>query len=413
MFRNAIGKKGSEIKSIMKIYLLKNKIQKYAWGSKHAIPELIGKMPDGSPQAELWMGAHPKAPSLILKDGRYLSLADLINKSPREFLGEKTAEKFKNQLPYLFKVLAAAKPLSIQAHPSKEQAVKGFEKETNLKIPLDAPNRNYKDPNHKPECILALTPFSAMCGFRPVEKIIGLFSEICPASLEKDIGVLKRSPDSAGLKFFFKNIISLKEDKKKRAIDEALANSHKFSNKNPAYKWIIKLCKAYPEDIGILSPLFLNFICLEPDQALFLPACTLHSYLDGTGIEIMANSDNVLRGGLTPKHVDIPELMDVLDFEPKEIKIINPVKISQIEWLYPCKTEEFRLSRLTIENSAKKIKIKGEKPEILICTKGQVCVTESGKEIRISKGTSIFICGSVKEYGLTGRGKLYRASVPF
>ncbi len=397
----------------MKIYLLKNKIRKYAWGAKDAIPRLLGNEPDGSPWAELWMGAHPKAPSVILKDGLYLSLANMIKENPREFLGKETAKKFDSQLPYLFKVLAAAKPLSIQAHPSKEQAIQGFEKENQLNIPLDAPERNYKDPNHKPECILALTPFWAMCGFRPVEEIISLFSEICPDILEKEIFLLKKSPDSQGLKEFFKNLLSLKNEKKKRAIGEAVSNSARLLEKNDIYRWIIKLHEEYPDDIGILSPGFLNLIRLEPGMALFLPAGVLHSYLDGTGMEIMANSDNVLRGGLTPKHVDIPGLMKVVDFEPQKINTINPVKISKIEWLYPCDAEEFALSRFSLEKNAGKTPIKTKGPEILICTQGAARILQDKEKMEISKGESVFICGSLEKYELAGSGILYRAFVPF
>jgi len=296
---------GSFIKSrsdfIMKtIGLLKNTIQEYAWGSYTAIPELLGcESPAQAPQAELWLGAHPKAPSMVNCNGRWVSLLELIEQSPEDILGEKVAQRFDNRLPYLFKVLAAAKPLSIQAHPSRTQAKQGFARENRLRIPLDAANRNYKDDNHKPECICALTPFWALNGFRNISDILSLLEKTCHQGLETEITNLREKPDSQGLKRFFHELMTMEPPRQKQVINDALSYAQKHIQEDKVFEWMIHLHNEYPADIGVFAPVILNLICLEPGQAMFLPSGEMHAYLDGVGIELMANSDNVLRGGLT------------------------------------------------------------------------------------------------------------------
>ena len=325
---------------------MKNTVLDYAWGSLTAIPELLGESNSANvPQAEMWLGAHPKAPSLVSCDGDWKSLLELIETYPEEILGRDAARRFDNKLPYLLKVLAAAKPLSIQAHPSADQAREGFKRENGLAIPLDAPHRNYKDENRKPECLCALEPFWAMCGFRPIKQIVELMLAVCPLELAGEIKLLQSSEERQGLKSFFKSLLTMDSMRRNRIIREVLKNVVNLSRtENPAFKWILKLSADYPRDIGILSPVYLNLICLNPGQALFLPAGVLHAYLEGTGIELMANSDNVLRGGLTPKHVDAPELLKVLIFESSPIEVLQPKKIQATETVFPTPAEEFILS---------------------------------------------------------------------
>jgi len=397
------------------ICLLKNTIQEYAWGSYTAIPELLGNdSPANTPQAELWMGAHPKAPSQVKCNGKWRSLLELIDKNSRDILGEKVAQKFKNRLPYLFKVLAAAKPLSIQAHPSLGQAGEGFERENRLKIPLDAPNRNYKDDNHKPECICALTFFWALNGFRKIPDMISLMDKICPKGLKKDFDLFRQQPNSRGLKEFFKAMMIMDRKTQKQIIDDAVKNADQLKDKNNAYQWIIDLHKEYPSDIGIFSPIILNLICLEPGQAMFLPAGTLHAYLDGVGIELMANSDNVLRGGLTPKHVDVKELLNVLNFEEREINILNMERINPCEHRYESHAEEFALSVITVKTDQNYYSPDKRCVEMLLCTDGDAVVVDlaENKSVDIKKGMSILIPGVVKKYSIKGDAVLYKAAVP-
>ena len=398
------------------ISILKNTIQEYAWGSYTAIAELLGnKSPSVSPQAELWMGAHPKAPSAVKYGGKWVSLLDLIKNNPEDILGKEVAHKFNHTLPYLFKVLAAAKPLSVQAHPDKTQAISGFEKENRLGIPIDAYNRNYKDDNHKPECICALTPFWALNGFRKVSEILLLMEKICPQGLASELDDFRNRQDKQGLKNFFSSLLTMGPERKKQIIDDALKNAHRFSEDDNLFEWTIKLYNEYKADIGIFSPILLNLICLKPGQAMFIPSGALHAYLDGVGIELMANSDNVLRGGLTPKHIDVQELLSILDFEEMDINIIASKKCKDFEMIYPSPAEEFVLS-VIFDNKeiAYKSPVK-RSIEIILCTDGKALITDIDNNIAIdlNMGVSVVIPACVKNYTINGKATLYKASVPF
>jgi mannose-6-phosphate isomerase len=370
--------------------------------------------PANTPQAELWMGAHPKAPSIVRCNGKWISLLELIDKNSHDILGKKVAQRFKNRLPYLFKVLAAAKPLSIQAHPSKEQACEGFDRENRLGIPLGAPNRNYKDENHKPECICALTSFWALNGFRKIPDMISLMGRICPPGLKKDFDMFRQQPNSRGLKEFFKAMMIMDRTTQNQIISDVVKNADHLKDKNAAYQWIIDLHEEYPSDIGILSPIILNLICLEPGQAMFLPAGTLHAYLDGVGIELMANSDNVLRGGLTPKHVDVKELLNVLNFEERDINILKMDKINPCEHQYESHAEEFALSVIAVKTDMNYYSPDKRYVEILLCTDGDALVVDfaENKTVHINKGMSILIPAVVKKYGIKGDAVFYKAAVP-
>ncbi len=397
------------------ICLLKNTIQEYAWGSHTAIPELLGNdSPASTPQAELWMGAHPKASSMIKCDGEWRSLLELIAENPQGILGGKVAEKFESRLPYLFKVLAAAKPLSIQAHPSLVQAKEGFERENRLGIPLDAFNRNYKDDNHKPECICALTFLWALNGFRKISDIISLMDRICPQGLKKELERLRRQPDSNGLKKFFQAMMTLEREPQRQIIDDAIKNAEKVKDEDKAYQWMIDLHEEYPADVGVFSPIILNLICLEPGQAMFLPAGELHAYLDGVGIELMANSDNVLRGGLTPKHVDVKELLKILNFKQREVKILTTEKVNPCERRYESLAEEFVLSVVTVKTDRGYYSPGERCVEILLCTDGKAVISDFAinKSIVINKGRSIIIPANVERYSIEGNAVFYKASVP-
>ena len=397
------------------ISLMKNIVQEYAWGSYTAIPELLGNVsPAKTPQAELWMGAHPKAPSMVKCDGNWKSLLELIEKNPHDILGEKVAEKFDNSLPYLFKVLAAAKPLSIQAHPSRAQAKRGFERENRVGTPIDAYNRNYKDDNHKPECICALSLLWALNGFRKISDIVGLMEKICPRGLKNELDNLRGEPNSLGLKNFFQAIMTMERVRQKQIIADAITNAQKFIDDDQAYKWMIDFYREYPADIGVFSPVLLNLICLKPGQAMFLRAGELHAYLDGVGIEIMANSDNVLRGGLTPKHVDVPELLKVLNFEEREVDILIPEESSNYESIYSSSAEEFILSVISVKEGIIYNSPLDRSVEILLCTDGNATVFDSGKndKIDIAGGRSVIIPAIVEKYSIEGKATLYKAAVP-
>jgi mannose-6-phosphate isomerase len=396
------------------IGLLQNPIQHYAWGSPTSLPQLLGKKnPSGRPWAELWMGAHPKAPSLVNYEDRWVSMKDLIEQHPQDMLGHRAAAKFNNTLPYLFKVLAVAKPLSIQAHPSVEQAKAGFERENEQGIALNAPHRNFKDDNHKPECICAMSKFYALCGFRNITDIVAMISSSCPQELADELKNLKKNPDPRGLKTFFIALMNMNAGRRKRVIDATLQNMDKFPDER-VKQWIKKLAAEYPTDIGILSPIFLHLICLDPGQALFLPAGELHAYLEGLGIELMANSDNVLRGGLTVKHIDIPQLVNVVNFTPHPVDILAAAANGENEKIYFNPSEEFILSAICIAGQSRYESSTSRSIEILLCTDGKASIKDYGTEdiFEIEKGYSIIIPAAVKRYAISGDAVFYKAAVP-
>ena len=399
----------------MKISVLKNTIQEYAWGSTQAIPDLLGcKNPELKTQAELWMGAHPKAPSLVQHNGLWISLAELIAKNPVEVLGKKVAQNFNDRLPYLFKALAAAKPLSIQAHPDLNQARDGFHRENAQKIPPDAPHRNYRDDNHKPECICALTPFWALSRFRKISGILFYFEKLNLRQLEVELADFKKEPTPNGLKRFYTSLMTQNLDRQKRIVDDALEQARGFKSEDPVFNWMLNLAEDYPDDIGVLSPILLNLICLEPGQAVFLDAGELHAYLEGVGIELMANSDNVLRGGLTPKHVDVSELLRILKFEDRDVTLLKPEKSIENERIYPSPAAEFVLSVITLKGEATYESPTNRSVEILICTRGKLIISDRGdlSETQLPQGASALVPASIERYSIKGEGTCYKAAVP-
>lgn len=400
---------------MLRISLLENTIQTYAWGSHTAIPELLGRLPDQtSPQAELWMGAHPKAPSRVLIDGRKVSLKTLIEDHPREILGRDVVEAFQGELPYLFKVLAAAKPLSLQAHPSAVQAREGFKRENDLGIPLDSPYRNYRDPHHKPECICALTPFWALHGFRKTAEILELAGRLGVEALSSLVQPLRDQPDSVGLRSFFRTMMLLSPRQKERLTRQALFEARQKSAEHDVFRWLVILAESYPDDIGALAPLFLNLIRLQPGQALFLPAAELHAYLEGVGIELMANSDNVLRGGLTSKHIDVTELIHILDFEERTPRILPQRTVTATEKVYECPAREFELSVLSVSGKNRFTSREERSVEILLCTTGEGRISDqsNGGVTQLIRGSVVLVPANVKAYTLDGNVTVYKAAVP-
>ena len=396
------------------IALLDNTVQFYAWGSPSAIPELLGKQnPSGKPWAELWMGAHLKAPSRVNYGGKQQSLIELIRKFPHDILGPRISARFQNKLPYLFKVLAAARPLSIQAHPDLVQAREGFKRETAQNIPIDAPNRNYKDDNHKPECICALTKFYALYGFRPISEIVTMLATVCTVGLSHELDQLTINPDSHGLKVFYTNLMTMNPVKQKQIVDETLQNLSKISDQDIII-WMQRISVEYPSDISMLSPILLNLISLEPGQALYLPAGELHAYLEGLGIELMANSDNVLRGGITDKHIDLPELLKVVNFEPRPVDLLETTDSSENEKLFITPADEFALSLISVSENNSYFSSTSRSAEILLCSDGKAALLDSATKnsLKIKKGDSVLIPAAVKDYQISGKAVFYKAAVP-
>jgi len=393
----------------MKIYKLAAKIQNYAWGSKTLLPAILGKQETNEPQAELWLGAHPKAPALVQTDNELIGLDRLISKNPETILGNFANYK---QLPFLMKILTAGTPLSIQSHPNLWQAKEGFEMENIMRIPLDRADRNYKDANHKPELICALTEFHAMCGFRPVKEIANLFRYFQVANSFPFLNSFLDNPNQESLKIFFDRLMNSDRPQIKTAVKKMIQNIEHKPARNErekfSFTWVKKLNDFYPGDVGVFAPLLLNTVKLQPGEALYLGAGELHAYLQGAGVEIMANSDNVLRGGLTPKHIDVPELLKTLTFNCGKEEIINPTSINNMEKTYRTPADEFELSRIELANSSYELKPDGA--EIVFCLEGEMELKATNAEFLVLKrGESALISGEVSCYNLIGTGTLFRA----
>ena len=401
-------------KNLIRIYKLRNPIRDYEWGSKTFISNLLGReLPAEEPQAEMWLGTNPLSPSKVKINGSEGSLLEIINQDPKQMLGHKVAVKFGNKLPFLFKVLAAASPLSLQAHPASYLAEEGFKLENEQNIPLGSPERTYKDVNHKPELICALTGFEALCGFQSIAEIV---ERVKYLGLEEHFpSIDRRESTSKNLKKIFLGIMSEHNDEQPKKISVLINKISAAKARNDReiliFKWITKLAVIYPYDMGVFAPLFLNLVKLSPGDALFIDAGVLHSYLNGCGVEIMANSDNVLRGGLTNKKVDLPQLTKTLEFSADSLMRIEPEKNNN-EIFYKSPANEFQLSKIIVIDDKDYINRNILSAEILLCVGGEGKLTWSDDTLKISSGESVFVPQAISEYICSGDMELFRAVVP-
>ncbi len=393
---------------------MKNPIQHYPWGSRIAIAELLGiQNPEARPMAELWMGAHPKSPSTVLVEDKWIRLDELIRSAPGPLLGTKVIEKLGETLPFLFKVLAAAEPLSIQAHPNKAQAIEGFEREERLGIPLDAPHRNYRDKNHKPELLCAMTPFEALKGFRPLEETIELLNQIGTSSIVPLRQVLEGGDEGSALRAFFTKLMRMDKEDLERILADVVVEAERLGRERKEFWWVVRLHEKYPSDPGVLSPLFLNLVTLAPGEAIYLPAGQLHAYLGGMGIEIMASSDNVLRGGLTTKHMDVDELLKVVSFASQFPEKILPREDEAGIKVYLPPAQEFRLSVVELPHGGEKEFNGNGTVKVILCTQGsfQIEGKGQGKALDLSRGNSVLVPAAAHPFQLKGKGTCYMACV--
>lgn len=391
--------------------LLECIVMPYAWGSRRAIAELQRRpAPSATPEAELWMGAHPRGPARLIRSGTKTTLLECIDRNPIEELGAGVVAAFGGRLPYLMKVLAADEPLSLQAHPSAEQARHGFEVEERLGIPLDAPHRNYKDLHHKPELICALTPFDALCGFRRVSETRALFDALGVTEVDATLAPLLWSDTRAGLSTAIHSIMTKAEPARSEMIAAVVAACAEHDGPFKAEcDWAVRLERLYPGDPGVVTALLLNLVHLEPGEAVYLGAGNLHLYLGGVGIELMASSDNVLRGGLTPKHVDLDELLCVLDFVDGPIEPVRPRSVDEHEETWDAPASEFRLSRITVGDTPVDRVVTG--PEVVLCISGAVALTDPKGVTPLQQGAVAFVPASSRRYQLSGDGRVFRATV--
>src|SRR3954466_10527916 len=387
------------------MWQMTNAVRHYPWGSHTVIPELLGQpSPADQPHAELWMGAHPGQPS-VLSDGRALDKA--IAAEADLLLGPAVRERFGERLPFLMKVLAADLPLSLQAHPTTAQAAAGFAAEEAAGIPVDDPTRTFKDPYHKPEILCALTPVEALCGFRPVEESLHCLAKLQLPELMPTIAALARG----GLRAAIPQLLALSARRREslvqavaqKAASFVAAHDPEFIN---TYRWAASLAGTCPGDPGVVISLMCNHLTVAPGEAVFLPAGNLHAYLCGAGVEVMASSDNVLRGGLTGKHVDLAALIEVLDFADGRVPVLHPV-LGPGGLRYPVPVEEFDLTRVQLDAQTGVLTSRG--PQVLLCTEGEAELTSSEDTLALGKGAAAFVPAGA-QITASGPAVLYRAT---
>uniref|UniRef100_A0AAU2JQI0 Mannose-6-phosphate isomerase n=1 Tax=Streptomyces sp. NBC_00049 TaxID=2903617 RepID=A0AAU2JQI0_9ACTN len=380
---------------------LTNTIRPYAWGSTTAIPTLLGVTPTGEPQAEMWMGAHPGAPSRIDRGAGETPLSDVIAADPEGELGAAAVARFGPRLPFLLKLLAAGAPLSLQVHPDRAQATAGFEDEERRGVPIDAAHRNYKDTNHKPEMICALTPFDGLCGFRAPLEAAELLAGLGVDSLKPYVDLLHAHPEEAALREMLTAVLTADRAEMAHTVHEAAAAVERLGGPYAPYA---SLVHHFPGDPGVIAAMLLNHFRLQPGEAIFLGAGVPHAYIEGLGVELLANSDNVLRAGLTPKHVDVPELLKITNFDSGDPNLMRPE--GDGEEVYETPIDEFRLTRfLLAPGGASRVLPEGT-PQILLCTAGAPHVGE----LTLAPGQSVFVPADEK-VELSGTGTVFRATV--
>lgn len=387
---------------------LEGRIQNSAWGDTTTLAALLGRAPTGEPQAELWMGSHDRGPSQIVgADAKGETLDQLIARDQQSVLGSEVSARF-GQLPYLFKVLAIASPLSIQVHPTLEQARVGFERENQAGVAIDAPNRTYRDPNHKPEMVVALTRFEGLCGFRDLDATRELIAEMDVSRSDTDevAEFVKRigaeGPSAEVLAHTVAWLLSLEADSARRivaALRKALEEMQTSPEFVGAANAIVRLAKSAPDDAGVAVGLLLNHVVLEPGEGFFMGAGNLHAYLHGVGVEVMANSDNVVRGGLTPKHVAIDELLQICSFEPEEAPL---QACGSAIHTYVSPVEEFSLTRAELDGDSVVVDRSG--PRIVLLTEGFATLATATDDDRVEQGAITFIGDDEGPLTLTGHG---------
>lgn len=375
-------------------------VQNYAWGSTTVIPDFLGVESDGRPQAELWFGAHPMAPSLVGS----VSLPRLIEADPARVIGAASVARFGPRLPYLLKVLAAAQPLSLQAHPTRTGAEIGFAREETAGIDRSAPHRLYRDDWPKPEMLVALDDVEALCGFREPGRTYGLFARLgVPAATELVAPLQFGGPEQ--LSAVFARMLGLAAGERAvvaRVVAAAadLVESSARSGAQPDEPELVRFARTaveldtyHPGDPGVLAGLLMNRLSFGRFEGLYLPARNLHAYLSGTGVEIMANSDNVMRGGLTPKHIDVAELVSVLDFTPGVPKLVDVVAEGAGIWRYVTPAPEFAMWRVDLspDTGGGSITLPGAgSGRMVLVVEGSVEVSDRTSTLTLAQGTAIY-----------------------
>lgn len=381
--------------------LLYGPIRNYAWGSRSAIATLQGRpTPSPEPEAELWLGAHPGAPASVDRDGARVSLVELLSAEPGHWLGQQVVDRFGVRLPFLLKVLAADAPLSLQAHPDPEQARAGHAADA----AREAGQRNYVDPFHKPELLVALTPMEALCGFRAPAESAEVLAAFGVPSLDPVVAALRTG--AAGLADAVRLLLTFPTDQRAGLV-AAVASA---ALDTPDARLARSLADSYPGDPGVLVALLLNWVRIAPGEAIWMPAGNLHAYLRGTGVEIMAASDNVLRGGLTPKRIDVDELLRVLRFEVLDDPVVRAVPVAPGVVCWPVPVDDFALHQVQVGSDRAEVTVPLVGPRVVLCGAGALTVDDGVGSVELGPGQAAVSPAAAGDLRIAGTGEAYVAS---
>ncbi|PPI86794.1 mannose-6-phosphate isomerase, class I [Candidatus Pantoea edessiphila] len=386
------------------ILKLKNSLQYYEWGNKYFLKNHYNiKNPRNLPMAELWIGTHPKNPSKVYFNNKTILLSDVININPQQLLSNSVFQYFGSDLPFLFKILCVENPLSIQVHPNKFNAKLGFENENIKSIPLNSDNRIYKDDNYKPELIYAITPFYVLSGFKKFSQIIILLNKVI--DINPSISCFQKNPNKYTLSKVLKYFLYLEGKEKLIALNKLKSNVEVL--KEEPWNILKKIMKQYPEDNGLFLFLFFNYVFVKPGEAIFIDSGTPHTYLKGIAIEISANSDNVIRAGLTSKYKNIPEFLTNITYQENFLNqmVIKPEKrINEVH--FPVKVKDFSFSIHSLQNESQFIYQRSM--AILFCIAGQFAIVKKNKHVIFKSGESYFISADEMPINITGNGLFAR-----
>jgi len=397
---------------------LDSHLQHYAWGSRVAIPEFLGREADGRPWAEAWFGAHPLSPATV-PGGAGLDAA--IAADPDRMLGPDIARAFGGQLPFLLKVIAAEQPLSLQVHPTREHAAESFAAESAAGIALDSPRRTYRDANHKPEMLIALTPFTALCGFRTPRRAAAILDGLGTDLTDRLHRLLVENPTAHGMRAAFRTLVSASLRPTPEAVDAVVeacrARSAAEASPSPRIdRFVALLAEHHPGDPGVVAALLLNPVTLQRGEAMFVPAGTLHAYLHGTGLEIMATSDNVLRAGLTAKKIDAEEVLQCVSVTaaPPLRVAAERQNLTSIAYYAPVDDFELAITELTdpVGTPVEPHPIPGSGPRIVLGLEGSMTLVAAGRPHALRAGQAVFVPAAEGPLRAWGSGTFAQASVP-
>lgn len=397
---------------------LEGRRQRYLWGSPTAIPAFLGEDADGEPWAEHWFGAHPLAPATVPGGG---TLEHAIARDGAGMLGRDVARAFGGRLPYLVKVIAAERPLSLQVHPTREHAAESFAAEEAAGLPLDSPQRTYRDANHKPEMLVALTHFTALCGFRTPRRAAAILEGLGTDLTDRLHRLLEDNPTAHGMRAAFRVLLSASMRPGPAVVDQVVSacRERAAAGGSPSPRidrFVTLLAEHHPGDPGVVAALLLNPVTLQPGEAMFVPAGALHAYIRGMGIEIMAASDNVLRAGLTPKKVDAEEVLQCVSVTAAPPLRVAPERQNSTSIAYYAPVDDFELAVTELDDpvgvDVAPHPVPGSGPRIVLGLSGETTLlTASGSHV-LPPGRAVFVPAAEGLLHARGAGRFAQASVP-